>query len=260
MCCSASMAIRTWPISDTVRRCGLRRQHQLVGGPVGDLGIVVGGDAGGRVDGGQRGVCGLLRRHRQRGIRAPILAAVRQHPRLAVRSGRKLVVGGRVVRARPGPDVGAVPDDVGFAQRAEQRQPLLVLAGIPDPQGVRTGDQRGEIGAPPATHLYRQFRQTEIGGLHNGPGQRGHIGGLHVDQQFGGRCGVAGWGWRRQSTAVSPAAAEHDGDNSAGHRPAKGRVAGGQAHGQHPCVSDKRRRRESVAADVHTRPSMLRAA
>ena len=81
-------------------------------------------------------------------------------------------VRGGVVVARPGPQVGAVADQVGLAELAEQGEPLLVGTAVPDPHGVRAGDQRGEAGGVAASSADGgQGREPEVGGLDDGAGQ-----------------------------------------------------------------------------------------
>ena len=63
-----------------------------------------------------------------------------------------------------------------------------------------TSEVKSELPWPPAD---RQLRQAQVGGLHDGAGQRVTLGGLHVDQQLAAlRSGQRGGG--RAVAAVRP--------------------------------------------------------
>ena len=105
----------------------------------------------------------------------------------AVRPGSRQRCGGvrRLVLAGPGPQVGAVADHVGLAERAEQREPrwsgpAYQSRSVCEPE---TSEVRSEL---PAAAERRQARQPEVGVLHDGAGEAVEPGLLHVDEQLGG--------------------------------------------------------------------------
>ena len=229
MCCSASIAIRTWPTSDAVSR---GREHQLVRGPAGD-------DRG--VRSVVTAVVGSMRRQRPRRP-PPAGSCGRSGSRRRLSPCRPAPAGSQWVAvlllAGPDPQVacrcGSTSDSPRVPSRASR---CLVGAGVPDPQRVGAGDQRGRASAlppPPATR--RQGGQAR--------GRRSARRCRTAPSSWAVCTSTSSWAARarrqasgRRSAVIVPAsgAAADDGDGARRAQPSAARRDVTVEHGHHGC-------------------------
>ncbi len=92
-------------------------------------------------------------------------------------------MGRSVVLAVPGPDVFAIPDDVGLAIGAKHRQPCLVRGRIPHPQRMGSRNQGCEFRVVLSVRA-RNCWNAEIGALHDGAGEAVGSCLLEVDEEL----------------------------------------------------------------------------
>ena len=138
---AASIAICTLPMSE---RAVLGRELQLVRGTTGNSGGAIDNDRSRRVDRGKRLLSRSLRVERAQRWRS------RSRPGRTRPGVNVLCVTVRVAGV-VAPQVGAVVNEVVFGQLPEQRESLLVLAGVPHVHRVRARHQRLERQARAAT-------------------------------------------------------------------------------------------------------------
>ena len=173
----------------------LRGQHQDVGGPAGHHRVPIGTYRGGRVDQGQRLLGGLARGDRRQLLRCGGLGV-----------GRQRGVAGRPGVGVPLPQLAAVAEYVLFTELIQQRDPLLVLAGVPDPGGVRAAEQSEQAGGgsprrPPEAVPAVPARPSRPPCRRSRPPWR-----RRPRPAIGRRCGWAGPDWRWRSRRRWPAA------------------------------------------------------
>ena len=135
---------------------------------------------------------------------------------------------GRVpVPARPAPQIVAVAHHIGLAERPEQRHARLVRAGEPHPQGVRAGDQGGQIGV---TATSRQVWQAEVRPPDDGAGEPVEPGVLHVGEELGRGPRLQPLLGERADLADHPAGADEDTGDQGRHEPPEHGCAGEDRH------------------------------